>query len=395
MTRYQSSPTHSNRYYSSRASANKTKTRDFEKSQIESGYTQFIPSKSSPQTTKKSDNSWSNSSISISSKENKIRSMKTMSTKNAAGSQALTPTISRSHKIPSLTCKKNLHGSNRKYITNNAFGRRLYDTNRAHSKLNCENDDFALSPRNELTSQNQIGYGDVRQVLQCSPSKVTSSRFNHFIPRNLSKTYQNNVSKSKSYANRMRDDHRCYPMHSNTHGGWGPTNDSAAPDQLNRNHKQLTEIPIVQKANTIRFLNLRNNFISDIFNLRYLSNLIFLDLYDNHIEHLHDSMNEITSLRVLLLGKNHIFSIENLDKLVNLDVLDMHSNFITRIEYLQTLTRLRVLNLAGNKIRKIENIRNLIYLEELNLSRNYIEDIDNLREHLSLRRIFLSNNMLK
>lgn len=56
-----------------------------------------------------------------------------------------------------------------------------------------------------------------------------------------------------------------------------------------------------------------------------MSNLIFLDLYDNRIERI-NGLSNLLNLRVLMLGKNRISKIENLDNLVHLDVLDLHGN---------------------------------------------------------------------
>ena len=57
------------------------------------------------------------------------------------------------------------------------------------------------------------------------------------------------------------------------------------------------------------------------------------------------------ALRVLMLGKNNITHIENLEPLRKLDVLDLHSNKIQKIQRLSHFIELRVLNLgAGKKI---------------------------------------------
>jgi leucine-rich repeat-containing protein 49 len=50
-----------------------------------------------------------------------------------------------------------------------------------------------------------------------------------------------------------------------------------------------------------------------------------LDFYDNQIERI-TGISSLTNLRVLMLGKNKISKIENLDELVYLDVLDLHAN---------------------------------------------------------------------
>ena len=56
------------------------------------------------------------------------------------------------------------------------------------------------------------------------------------------------------------------------------------------------------------------------------------------------------ALRVLMLGKNNITHIENLEPLRKLDVLDLHSNKIQKIQRLSHFIELRVLNLGAAKI---------------------------------------------
>lgn len=128
-----------------------------------------------------------------------------------------------------------------------------------------------------------------------------------------------------------------------------------------------------------------------------MSNLIFLDLYDNRIERI-SGLSNLVNLRVLMLGKNRISKIENLDNLVHLDVLDLHGNQVNFyavkkfnlyfcfllirsfikipcIENLKNLHELRVLNIAANLLKKVENLDGLYSLVELNLRRNQIAEI--------------------
>lgn len=126
--------------------------------------------------------------------------------------------------------------------------------------------------------------------------------------------------------------------------------------------------------------------------MRGLGNLIFLDLYNNHITEITNELSHARTLRVLMLGKNRISKITCLERLTKLDVLDLHSNFIVQMNNLSTLTELRVLNLAGNQIETVENIRCLQSLTELNLRRNEITMVYELHLLPSLQRVFLSNN---
>ncbi len=93
--------------------------------------------------------------------------------------------------------------------------------------------------------------------------------------------------------------------------------------RLDLDHLELTRCPILESEDDIQYLNLQSNFISDISHIhsmragtkQHLPNLKFLDLYDNRIEQLPPSLNSFISLKILMLGKNRIFHITNIDKL--------------------------------------------------------------------------------
>jgi len=106
-------------------------------------------------------------------------------------------------------------------------------------------------------------------------------------------------------------------------------------------------------------------------------------------------LHTIPTLRVLMLGKNYIERIRNLQNLSKLDVLDLHSNKITKIENINHLSELRVLNLANNLITSVDSLNGLISLTELNLRRNLIESVNGLSHCPRLQRIFLSNNRIE
>lgn len=128
----------------------------------------------------------------------------------------------------------------------------------------------------------------------------------------------------------------------------------------------------------------------------------------------------VPNLRVLMMGKNRLKVIENLECLKKLDVLDLHrcdgqrsgcsscvgthaglrllplcSNEIEQMQNLNELRELRVLNLGGNKIVALEGVDKLSLLNELNLRRNAISRIGAIGNLASLQRLFLSNNKLE
>lgn len=99
-------------------------------------------------------------------------------------------------------------------------------------------------------------------------------------------------------------------------------------------------------------------------------------------------------LRVLILGRNQITKISNLDSFPNLDFLDLHDNRIKKVENLNKLNSLRVLNLSSNMIDEVKIDHPMRSLVELNLRKNSIVNIGELRDFPSLQKLYLSNNKL-
>ena len=73
----------------------------------------------------------------------------------------------------------------------------------------------------------------------------------------------------------------------------------------------LTVCPLLEDEENLRLLNFQHNLIRKIQNLSHLRKLIFLDLYDNHIEEI-NGLSCLKSLRVLMLGKNRYVSLSML-----------------------------------------------------------------------------------
>jgi Leucine-rich repeat (LRR) protein len=100
------------------------------------------------------------------------------------------------------------------------------------------------------------------------------------------------------------------------------------------------------------------------------SDVIELNLSNNDLTTIPDSIKNLTNLEILYLTSNKITKIENLPP--NIIELYLENNEITKIENLPV--DLERLNLASNKITKIENLK-LKYLSELILTDNKIKNI--------------------
>lgn len=142
-------------------------------------------------------------------------------------------------------------------------------------------------------------------------------------------------------------------------------------------HHEMANVSVTSKATPDIQIDANNSYMNSFrFNL---TNLVFLDLYNNQIEKI-SNLEGLKSLTVLLLGKNRISDISGLSALKQtLRVLDLHGNRITHIsQKICQLQELKSLNLAGNLLRYIQatDFAGLCCLKELNLKRNRIKKIN-------------------
>lgn len=57
-------------------------------------------------------------------------------------------------------------------------------------------------------------------------------------------------------------------------------------ERLDLENRQLEKVPDLRQEESLKLINLQQNRINDLTNLKYLWNLVFLDLYDNEISNL-------------------------------------------------------------------------------------------------------------
>ncbi|EQB61329.1 protein phosphatase 1 regulatory subunit 7-like protein [Vairimorpha apis BRL 01] len=156
-------------------------------------------------------------------------------------------------------------------------------------------------------------------------------------------------------------------------------------------HLKLTKIPleIVDKVK----IELRRNQISEM-NFEYSEKTKYLDISDNKIKEMCNLKN-LPNLIYLDLSYN-LFKKINVE-IFKLEELYLIGNDIEKIT-LPILPNLRILDLAGNNICQIENlnyIKNVKHLDKLqifDLQNNLIEKLDCFVLPLSLKCIMLSDN---
>ncbi|MFX0186349.1 MAG: leucine-rich repeat domain-containing protein [Candidatus Hodarchaeota archaeon] len=97
-----------------------------------------------------------------------------------------------------------------------------------------------------------------------------------------------------------------------------------------------------------------------------------LNLYDNDIKELPESIGSLNSLEVLILPNNQLTTLPESFKNLSLKKLDLsYNNFITLPEWIGSFSSLEELNLDGNKLKALpESIGSLSSLKILSISLN-------------------------
>ncbi|XP_008833991.1 centrosomal protein of 97 kDa [Nannospalax galili] len=97
-------------------------------------------------------------------------------------------------------------------------------------------------------------------------------------------------------------------------------------------------------------------------------------------------------IHTLILDKNQIIKLENLEKCKRLIQLSVANNRLVRMMGVAKLTQLRVLNLPHNSIGCVEGLKELVYLEWLNLAGNNLKAMEQINSCTALQHLDLSDN---
>ncbi|XP_004606797.2 centrosomal protein of 97 kDa [Sorex araneus] len=97
-------------------------------------------------------------------------------------------------------------------------------------------------------------------------------------------------------------------------------------------------------------------------------------------------------IHTLILDKNQIIKLENLEKYRRLIQLSVANNRLVRMMGVAKLTQLRVLNLPHNSIGYVEGLKELVHLEWLNLAGNNLKAMEQINCCTALQHLDLSDN---
>ena len=178
--------------------------------------------------------------------------------------------------------------------------------------------------------------------------------------------------------------------------GKAPGDTIIALDMENLTRLEASEAGIMnltglEAATNLRWVDLRDNSISDISVVAGLTNLRWLGLGDNSISDI-SVVAGLTNLRWLGLGDNLISDISVVSGLTKLTELYLGGNSITDISAVSGLTRLTVLHLWRNSITDVSALSGLTNLTELHLEDNSITDISAVSGLTNLTKLSIWGN---
>ena len=105
----------------------------------------------------------------------------------------------------------------------------------------------------------------------------------------------------------------------------------------------------------------------------------FLNLRENSISEIDDSINLCPNLRMLLFGANKLQEIDNLHRMTHLSTLEVADNSLESVEVLHMkLGQITRLDLSNNRIRSLNGCSKLYSLLHLNASGNKINDLESV-----------------
>ncbi|MFW9970997.1 MAG: leucine-rich repeat domain-containing protein [Candidatus Odinarchaeota archaeon] len=158
--------------------------------------------------------------------------------------------------------------------------------------------------------------------------------------------------------------------------------------------ENITDIIELKNLTNLKILNLSGNNIKKLSGLTNFKDLETLILTDNQLDEI-SGLERLINLRILGLERNKISKITGLENLVNLERLNLNQNHISDTEGLSSLKNLKQLYLDSNQIKKLSNLNSLQNLEVLHLINNKIEKIESINKLKLLKQLFLNHNAIK
>jgi protein phosphatase 1 regulatory subunit 7 len=170
-------------------------------------------------------------------------------------------------------------------------------------------------------------------------------------------------------------------------------------------HSRIKKIPSLANHKNLEEVYLRQNLIIDMEFIKDNQDIVTLDLYDNRIPRIGD-LKKLRKLKYLDLAFNNIQELDPLKELKpedghGIEELYLSSNLISNVGNVflnnpEAFSKLRILELGSNRLCSLEGICNLPSLEELYLGKNQIKNLNSNTKYVfgNLRILALSNNKI-
>ena len=175
--------------------------------------------------------------------------------------------------------------------------------------------------------------------------------------------------------------------------------------ELTLSNLSISDIEGMQNFTKLTKLELSRNNIKTAEQIKYLIEMLDLNMAVNNIGDEYSFIENLTKLTTLDLSSNKVTNLENLQKYIQklvdnkkavpLQHLNMGTNEISDINTLENCLKLTYLDLMKNSISDLSALQNLTKLEVLNLSNNNISSIDCLSNLTDLNILYLDNNKLR
>ncbi|XP_007487892.1 centrosomal protein of 97 kDa-like isoform X2 [Monodelphis domestica] len=168
--------------------------------------------------------------------------------------------------------------------------------------------------------------------------------------------------------------------------------------QLNQPRLSSHFCDLLREGEECRFPNSALSASSECFQDHFIvkgavfSQEAVVDLSNQGLQKLGQNLPCKADILTLILDKNQIIKLENLEKFRRLLQLSVANNRLVRMMGVATLTQLRVLNLPHNSIGCVEGLQELVCLEWLNLAGNNLKATDQIGSCITLQHLDLSDN---
>lgn len=154
-------------------------------------------------------------------------------------------------------------------------------------------------------------------------------------------------------------------------------------------NQKIESLSPVKKFTNTEILNLNNNRLKNLDDLRFFNKLTDLKLGYNNLQDI-KHFPAVLSLKKLDLSNNAINDFTPLRKSLNIEFLDISRNHLASLDKIPDMPELKALVLSWNNINSLEPLAKFKKLESLDLSNVTTKSIGSLPVIKSLRQLDLS-----